>query len=342
MTEPAGDTVTLSLDEVRSLTVAALRASGADQANADAVADVVTRAERDGCASHGVFRVPGYCAALKAGDSKGDAKPTVERRAPGVVFVDGDRGLAPLPMALGRPMLAQVAREQGIAAMAIRNSAHFAALWPDVEPLAQQGLLAMSYVNSRAFVAPAGGTRRLYGTNPMSFACPRPGGRAPMVWDQASSAAARGEIMIAARDGHAVPEGSGLGPDGQPTTDPNEVLKGVQLAFGGYKGAAISMMVEILAAGLSGGQFSFEADAEYQGHGGPSHAGHLVIAMDPDAFGADTFLERVETLFGMILADGDARLPGDRRLANRTRIPKEGAVLPARLVEEVRAIGAGA
>ena len=340
MSQPAGDTVTLPLDEVRSLTMAALKASGADRANADAVADVVTRAERDGCASHGVFRVPGYCAALKAGDSKGDAKPTVERRAPGVVFVDGDRGLAPLPMALGRPMLAQAAREQGIAAMGIRNSAHFAALWPDVEPLAQQGLLAMSCVNSRAFVAPAGGTRRLYGTNPMSFACPRPGGQAPMVWDQASSAAARGEIMIAARDGHTVPEGFGLGPDGQPTTDPNEVLKGVQLAFGGYKGAAIAMMVEILAAGLSGGQFSFEADAEYQGHGGPSHAGHLVIAMDPDAFGADAFLERVETLFAMILADGDARLPGDRRLANRALIPKEGAVLPKALVEEVRGIAA--
>ncbi|MCA8928350.1 MAG: Ldh family oxidoreductase [Alphaproteobacteria bacterium] len=341
MSAAAGETVTLKLDEVRPLTAAALRAAGADRANAEAVADVVTRAERDGCASHGVFRVPGYCAILQAGEAKGDARPRVERRAPGVVFVDGDKGLAPLPMALGRPMLAQVAREQGIAAMAIRNSAHFAALWPDVEPLAQQGLVAMSFVNSRAFVAPAGGTRPLYGTNPMSFACPRADGRPPMVWDQASSAAARGEIMIAARDGHSVPEGFGLGPDGQPTTDPNKVLEGVQLAFGGYKGAAIALMVEILAAGLSGGELSFEADEQYTGHGGPTHNGHLVIAMDPSAFGADTFLERVEGLFARILSDGDARLPGDRRLANRARIPKAGTVLPAALVAEVKAIAAG-
>ena len=338
MSAPAGETETLTLGEVRSLTQAALRASGADQANADAVADVVTRAERDGCASHGVFRVPGYCSILKAGAANGNAAPKVERRAPGVVFVDGDKGLAPLPMALGRPMLAQVAREQGIAAMAIRNSAHFAALWPDVEPLAQHGLLAMSFVNSRAFVAPSGGRKPLYGTNPMSFACPRAGGHAPMVWDQASSAAARGEIMIAARDGHSVPEGFGLGPDGEPTTDPNKVLEGVQLAFGGYKGAAIALMVEILAAGLSGGELSYEADEQYSGHGGPTQNGHMVIAMDPDAFGADSFLERVESLFERILADGDARLPGDRRLANRARIPKEGAVLPAKLVAEVRAI----
>ncbi len=338
MSTPVGETVALSLDEVRSMTIAALNASGADRANAEAVADVVTRAERDGCASHGVFRVPGYCKALIAGDSKGDAKPTVERRAPGVVFVDGDRGLAPLPMALGRPMLVQAARENGIASMAIRNSAHFAALWPDVEPLAQQGLLAMSYVNSRAFVAPAGGTKAVYGTNPMSFACPRRDGKAPMVWDQASSAAARGEIMIAARDGHSVPEGFGLGPDGQPTTDPNQVLEGVLLAFGGYKGAGIAMMVEILAAGLSGGELSYEADEQYTGHGGPTHNGHLVIAMDPSAFGADTFIDRIESLFERILDDEGARLPGDRRLANRARIPKEGAVLPAKLVAEVRAL----
>ena len=341
MSAPTGETVTLTLDEVRALTTAVLTASGADQANADAVADVVTRAERDGCVSHGVFRVPGYCSALKADGVKGNAKPRVERRAPGVVFVDGDGGLAPLPMAMGHPELIAATKENGIASLAIRNSAHFAALWPDVEPLAEQGLLAMSFVNSRAFVAPAGGTKRLYGTNPMSFACPRLDGSAPMVWDQASSASARGEIMIAARDGHSVPEGFGLGPDGQPTTDPNEVLKGVQLAFGGYKGAAIAMMVEILAAGLSGGQFSFEADAEYPGHGGPSHAGNLVIAMDPAKFGADTFLARIETLFAMILDDGDARLPGDRRLANRARIPNEGAVLPKPLIDEVRAIAGG-
>ena len=341
MSTPTGETITLSLAEVRSLTTAALMAVGADQANADAVADIVTRAERDGCASHGVFRVPGYCAALKADGVNGNAKPTVERRAPGVVFVDGDGGLAPLPMVMGRTELVKAAKENGIASMAIRNSAHFAALWPDVEPLAEQGLLAMSFVNSRAFVAPAGGTKRLYGTNPMSFACPRLDGGAPMIWDQASSASARGEIMIAARDGHSVPEGFGLGQDGEATTDPNEVLKGVQLAFGGYKGAAIAMMVEILAAGLSGSQFSFEADAEYAGHGGPSHAGHLVIAMDPAKFGAESFLTRIETLFAMILDDGDARLPGDRRLSNRARIPSEGAVLPAKLVADVQAIAAG-
>lgn len=336
----AAETITVTLDRVRELTVGALMACGADEVNAEAVAEVVVKADRDGCASHGLFRVPGYCASLKSGRTNGRADPRVEDRAPGVVKVWGDNGFAPLPTKRGRPLLAEKARACGIAALVIQDSAHFAALWPDTEPLAEHGLIGMSFVNSRSFVAPAGGKRRLFGTNPMSFAVPRGDGRPPMVFDQASAAMARGEIMIAARDGHTLPAGAGLGPDGQPTTDPAQILKGVQLAFGGYKGAAIAMMVEILAAGLSGGEFSFEAEAAYNGDGGPSNAGHMLIALDPVRFDA-RFAERAETLFAMMLADEGVRLPGDRRLANRARTPVEGVTLPKALHDEVAAIAEG-
>jgi len=331
------DTVRFTLEGVFDLTAKALMASGADRANAEAVAEVVRNAERDGCQSHGVFRVPGYCAAVKAGGVNGTAAPRVVDAAPGVVRVEADNGLAPLAVKVGRPPLIEKAKSQGIAALAIGDSAHFAALWPDTEPLADAGLVAMSFVNSRSFVAAAGGARAVFGTNPMSFAVPRPG-RAPMVFDQASSAAARGEIMIAARDGHAAPEGWGLGPDGAPTTDPAAILAGVQLPFGGYKGGAIAMMVEILAAGLSGGDTSLEAEAGYTGHGGPSAAGHLILAMDPARFGQERFLERMEGLFQEMLADEGVRLPGDRRLANRARTPTEGVLLPKALAEDVQAI----
>ena len=336
----SAETVNLSLDDHFDLMRRALMASGADAANAEATAGNMRDADRDGCASHGIFRCPGYCSALKADAINGKAAPKAIDVAPGVVRVQADNGMAPLAMQVGRPKLIEKAKAQGIAALAIGDSAHFAALWPDVEPVAEAGLVAMSFVNSRAFVAPAGGSKPLFGTNPMSFAVPRPG-RAPMVWDQASSAAARGEIMIAARDGHAVPEGWGLGPDGEPTTDPAEILKGVQLPFGGYKGGAITMMVEILAAGLSGGDFSPEAEAAYHGHGGPSAAGHLVLAMDPAKFGQERFLARVEGLFDQMLEQEGVRLPGDRRLANRERTPREGVDIPKKLHDQVASIAAG-
>lgn len=333
----AATKVNLSLDALFDLMTAALMASGANRENAEATAEVMRNADRDGCHSHGIFRAPGYCAALKAKGLNGHAAPTVINVAPGIVRVNADNGGAPLAVKVGRPALIAKARSQGIAALAIGDAAHFAALWPDTEPLAEAGLVAMSFVNSRAFVAPAGGQSRVFGTNPMSFAVPRKG-RPPMVWDQASSAAARGEIMIAARDGHSVPEGWGLGPDGEATTDPATILKGVQLPFGGYKGGAIAMMVEILSACMTGGDTSLEAEANYPGHGGPSPGGHLILAMDPARFGQDRFLDRIERLFETMLADEGVRLPGDRRLADRARTPKDGVDVPQALYEQVKAI----
>ena len=217
-----------------------------------------------------------------------------------------------------------------MAALAIRRTHHYAALWPETQGLAEAGLVAMAFVNSPPYMAPAGGKRPFFGTNPMSFAWPRPGGGA-MVWDQASSAMARGEIMIAKRDGHVLPPGAGIDRDGNPTTDPAAVLEGAQLPFGGYKGAAIALMVDLLAGPLIGEVASWEAGEEDNGDGGPATGGELILALDPARFGAGDALARGERLFERLLAMKGTRLPGDRRIANRARTSTEGVEIPARL-----------
>ena len=314
----------ISLEDCRSLAFGALSHAGVSRAQAEETADHITRAEVDGCKSHGLFRLPGYVASVRSGAADPQAEPDIVDTAPGLVAVDARRGFAPLAIARGRAVLARKARSQGVACMTIRNSFNFAALWPDVEPLAEEGLVAFTFVNSQSFVAPAGGTEALFGTNPMAFACPRGGGRAPMVFDQASSAIARGEIQIAARDGHAVPPGSGLGPDGKPTTDPAAILEGVQLPFGGYKGSSIALMVELMTGGLAGGFFGYESAADYKRDGGPSNVAQSFVAIDPARLAGPGFLAHVEELFERVLANGDARLPGDRRLAARARTAEEG------------------
>ena len=253
------ETVRLTLDEVHALATEAFLANGGSPEQTRAVADTVTAAERDECKSHGLFRVPGYIASVRSGKVNAVAEPKVERLAPGVVKVDGFNGFAPLALEVGREPLVELAREQGIAALAITNTHHFAALWPETEALAERGLVGFAFVAAMAYVAPAGGTKPLYGTNPMSFAWPRGEGRPPLVFDQASSASARGEIMIHQRDGHPLPEGWGIDADGNPTTDPAAALAGAQLPFGGYKGASIALMIELLAGALVGDLFSFEA-----------------------------------------------------------------------------------
>ena len=269
--------------------------------------------------------------------ARSTAGPTrsCSRIGPCVIVVEGDRGLAPLAIELGRAPLIGAAREQGMAALAIRRTHHYAALWPETQSLAEAGLVAVAFVNSPPYMAPAGGKRPFFGTNPMSFAWPRPAGDGEvggaMVWDQASAAMARGEIQIAGRDGHALPEGAAIDRDGNPTTDPAAALEGAQLPFGGYKGGAIALMVDLLAGPLIGEVASWEAGEEDSGDGGPATGGELILALDPARFGAEDALARGERLFARMLEMDGVRLPGDRRIAARQRTPAEGVEIPGSL-----------
>ena len=329
--------IRLTLDEVHELAMRALLANGCNERNARAVADTVTAAERDGAKSHGLFRIPGYVRSLKNGKIDGQAEPEVTRAGPCVIKVEGNRCMAPLALAAGREALIAAAKENGMAALAIRRAHHYAALWPETQALAEAGLVGMAFVNSPPYMAPAGGKKPFFGTNPMSFAWPRPGGGA-MVWDQASAAMARGEIQIAKRDGHDLPPGAGIDKDGNPTTDPAAVLEGAQLPFGGYKGSAIALMVDLLCGPLLDDVASWEAGEEDNGDGGPATGGELVLALDPAHFGGPNAILRGERLFEKLTAMEGTRLPGDRRIANRAKTPADGALIPESLHQTIRGL----
>jgi len=325
-----------TLKEAHALATTCLLAAGCDEMNAAAAADCMIQAERDGCATHGLFRLAWYARGVKSGRVNGTARPRVEHLAPGVIRVDGDAGFAPLGLKTGHSPLVECARNQGIAALAFTNMFHVAAMWPEVEALANEGLCALATTASYPYVAPAGGIKALFGTNPIGFAWPRPNDF-PLVFDQASSTMARGDIQIAARDGKSVPETAGIGPDGAPTTDPNTVLAGAQLGFGGYKGASLAMMVELLAGPLIGELLSIESEKEDAGRGGPPRGGELILALDPAKFGdPDGFLQHGEKLITAILAQDGTRLPGARRFANRPISEAKGITIPAALYTEIQ------
>ena len=327
--------VRLSLDEARALAFGCLSLNGCDEANAGAVADNMALAERDICSSHGLFRLPWHVHSLKTGKANGRAKPRLETLAPGVIRVHGDRGFAPIGHAIGRQPLIEAARRNGIAAMAYVDMYHIAALWPETEALALEGLVAFAFTASLPYVAAHGGTKPLFGTNPMAFAWPRRN-RPPMVFDQASAAMARGEIMIAGRDGRELPDGVGIDAQGRPTRDPQAVLEGAQLPFGGHKGAALALMIELLAGPLLGDFLSLEAEEDDAGAGAAPHGGELIMALDPRRFGdPQGYLEHAEKLFARIASEGHARLPGDRRVENRVMTAKEGIAIPKSLHDAI-------
>ncbi|MFO1091387.1 MAG: Ldh family oxidoreductase [Hyphomicrobiales bacterium] len=336
MADLAKDGVHLTLEQGHALAVETLTKNGCDEANAHAVARNMIRAEADGSVSHGLFRLPWCVHTLKTGRANGAARPTVTRPAPGVVRVDAHRGFAPLAQETGIPVLVEAARENGIAALAIVDCYHVAAMWPECESVANEGLVAFACTPSFPYVAPAGGNRPLFGTNPIGFGWPRKG-KPPMVFDQASAAMARGDLMIAARDGHSVPEGIGIDADGRPSTDPNAILKGAQLAFGGYKGAALAMMVELISGPLIGEFLSIEAKADDDGSGCAPHGGEFLFAIDPARFGdPEKIMAHAEKLFGEIAAQPGARLPGDRRLRNREKTRAQGFYVPHKTWEAIK------
>ena len=328
-------TVSLTLVEIGELARCALARNGCDEENTGALVRTVVAAERDGAASHGLFRIPGYVASLRSGKVNGAARPKVSLRTPAIISVNADDGFAPLAIERGVPALAEAAKKIGVAVMSMTHAYHFAALWPEVEAIAAQDLIGMACVCYMPLVAPHGGMKPLFGTNPIAFAWPRPG-KDPLVIDMATASMAQGEVQIAAREGHSVPLGTGLGLDGRLTTDPNEILKGVLLPFGGHKGSALALMVELLAAGAVGERFSFEAGAADNKDGGPPRGGEFMLAISPRLLGGVDWAEHCEGFFRHFEAMDGTRLPGSRRYRNRmSHAPRK---INAELVARIRAL----
>ncbi|KPW31399.1 Ldh family oxidoreductase [Pseudomonas coronafaciens] len=319
--EPAS---TVSFLQLTDLLRRIFLAHGTSAQVAQVLAENCASAQRDGSHSHGIFRIPGYLSSLTSGWVDGKAVPVVEDVATAFVRVDAGNGFAQPALAAARSLLIDKARNAGIAILAIRNSHHFAALWPDVEPFAEQNLVALSMVNSMTCVVPHAARQPLFGTNPIAFAAPRVGGN-PIVFDLATSAIAHGDVQIAAREGRLLPEGMGVDRAGLATRDPRAILDGgALLPFGGHKGSALSMMVELLAAGLTGGNFSFEFD--WSAHPGAQTpwTGQLLIVIDPDKGSGQHFAERSEELVRQLHGAGQERLPGDRRYLERARSMAQG------------------
>ena len=311
------DIIEMTVAEIHQLATDVLRANGCDEANAEAIANTVSTAERDGSESHGLFRIPGYVNSMRSGKVNGKANPQPEVVTPAIIRMQGDNGYTPLAIERGIPELANAAKALGIAAMPIVNTYHFAALWPETEGLADHGLVGMAFTAYKPKVAPAGAKQALFGTNPISVAWPRPG-KSPWVFDMATSSRALGDIQIAARDGHEVPIGTGLDAEGNPTTDPAKIANGgVILPFGGHKGSAIATMVELFAAGLTGEQFSFEAGESDIEDGGPARGGELLLAMSPNLIAGSDWESHCESFFTCLSDLDGVRLPGQRRHHNR-------------------------
>ena len=310
-------TIPLTLEEIYNLANKTLQANGCDEETSNILSDLIMKAERDGSLSHGLFRLPAYVAGLKSGKINGKNRPKVSKITPSVVKVDGNNCLAPMVLNKSLPELIKAAQENGVAVLSITNSHHMAAMWPETEAIAEEGLVAFACTSYKPAVAPAGSIKPLFGTNPISFAWPRKN-KPPVVYDMATASMAMGEVQVAKREGHKVPLGTGLTKEGKDTTDPAEIADGgVLLPFGGYKGSGIAMMVELLAGALVGDNFSYETAEKDNNDGGPPSGGEFILAISPEKLSNSDWDTHSSKFFEKMKSMGDVRLPGERRHKNR-------------------------
>jgi (2R)-3-sulfolactate dehydrogenase (NADP+) len=328
-----------SLDQLHRMAVNALHAHNTSPENADHVAKALVAAEADGLKGHGMSRLPSYCGQSASGKVDGRVQPEMVQVADAAVCIDARHGFAYPALALAVEKLVGLASTAGIAVAAVTHSHHCGAAGYHVEALARQGLIGLMFANTPKAMAPWGGSRGVFGTNPIAFAAPRAIAD-PLVIDLSLSKVARGKIMVAEQEGTAISQGWALNAAGKPTTDPKAAMAGTMLPMGDAKGAALVLMVEILAAGLTAAQFGFEASSFFTAEGESPGVGQLLIALAPDPLSGETFASRLEILIAAILEQKNTRLPGDRRLALRQEAHKNGILLKDQLYDQLAALGA--
>ena len=330
----------LSAEELRDLATRALARSGASDDMAGATAAALVHADCRGLASHGVARVPQYATHLLNGRADGTARPAVVQSRGGAVLIDAGCGLAFPACALAVDEAVRRAREFGVSFAGVTNSHHFGVAAFHLEPVGAGGLVGLALGNSPAAMPAAGGTRPLFGTNPLAAVFPRRSG-APLSIDMSLSAVARGKLMIAAKEGKPIPLGWAQDTQGNPTTDAQAGLAGSMLPMGGTKGALLAMTIELLVTALTGAAMGFEASSFFVDAGNRPRLGQAFLVVDPGALaGQDVYLSRVEALIAEMTGDPGVRLPGYRRDELAARAMREGVDIPAALVAQMRELAA--
>jgi len=323
----------LTIEQATALATRALEANGAGRPAAESVARAVVAAHARGRTNVGFQHIPYYCEALKRGAVNGRDEPDVDRVRPGVLHVDARSGFTHYAFDRAFDAFAGMARGQGVAMLSIAHTFTCGELGYFPDRLARVGLIALAATNAGpAAVAPSGAGRAVFSTNPIAYAFPR-GGKAPLLVDQSSSACTLVDVHAARNRGESIPADWALDPDGNPTEDPEAALAGSFKPFGGTKGSNIALLVELLAAGLSGGNWSMDAPSFAEGPDCPD-VGQWFLAMDPGAAG-DAATDRIEAYLDGLEALG-AHMPGRHRAAESERALDSGIELPGELYATIQ------
>lgn len=328
-------------DALECWTADAFSAAGVPREQAEMAAHMLVRSEMRGYRTHGLTRLPSYLDRLRASDF--NPRPAMAHKSvPGGVVLDADGAMGQVAGPLAVRLGIEALETSASVLMVVRSCGHLGALGIYALLAAEAGVFCMVGQRTPPMMATQGFSRAAIGHNPIAFGCPMPG-RPAIVFDIACSVAARGHILLAAREGRPIPEGWALDADGMPTTDAQRALEGPLLSMGGHKGIGIAMMVECLAGAMSATAESLDTPGNaIQRDGAAGRQGAFLWFVKPQAFAAQNHFSDYMAQWADNYLDAGgsaARLPGHRGDALEQQGYGQGVELPATLAMELAVLG---
>jgi LDH2 family malate/lactate/ureidoglycolate dehydrogenase len=322
----------VAADALRRLVRAVFERCGMPDRDADVLADSLVQADLGGVHSHGVLRVPEYVKKLTADGVDPRGQPTVVRSYGACLVVDGGNAMGQIGARFAMERAIELAHVHGIGAAAVRGSNHCGAMAYFAEMALRHDMIGLATTNALPTMAPWGGAERLLGINPLAVAIPA-GSERPIVFDAAFSGSSHGKLRVYQQKGLSLPEGWALDRDGRPTTDPTAAIDGLLQPIGGFKGAALAMVMGMLSSMLSGAAYGTELGDMVAGPT-PGRDGHFVAAIKVAAFeDVDRFKSRVDGAIRQLhagrLAPGYERVyaPGEPEALRREAYARDGVPL---------------
>ncbi|MBA4495709.1 Ldh family oxidoreductase [Paenactinomyces guangxiensis] len=331
--------------ELINLAVHILESIGVPQEDAAVVADALVQADLEGISSHGISRLSIY--ARRMMEKRIETNPNIHiERAGNVLKVDGGNGLGHVVTFRAIQAAIPLAKQEGIAAIAVRNSNHNGTASYYCRIACKEEIILIGMTNSPPGIVPTGGKKAFLGTNPIAFGFPARTSP-PIIVDMSTSVAARGKIILAAKQGEKIPAGWAVDREGLITTDAKEALSGAVLPFGGAKGYALATAIELLTGVLSGAAFGPHVQNIYDDKAKKANVGHTFFLLHiPHWMPMEGYYRRVEQFVEELKSApkaGDADeiyYPGERRYQRYLETLHSGISLSDEVWEELKQLAA--
>ena len=308
--------------------------------HANVCTNAIINAELVGASSHGVSRVKMYCDRIKKKLINPQPKIKFKKISNSIFHVDANNGMGFISADKAIKKAIYCAKKTGFSLVGIKNSSHYGLSGYYADQAVKKNLIALCFTNAPPAIAPFGSRKAFFGTNPVCFGAPS-GSKVPFIFDASVSKINRGKIRYAAKINKKIPLGFALDKKGQPTTDPNKALQGVQLPISGFVGSGLAWIVDILSGVITGGNHAGKVKDPFDDFSGPQNVGHLFIVFKPNLFVKD-YKKRIKENIKLvkklpkIKGTSDILYPGQNKFQRYKKNMKKNIQIPKAILDDLK------